>query len=97
LRGACCCTTPNAGLAAWSSLVPFKNNSSMNTEFELTNEYIELIRLLKLLRLVESGGQAKLAVDQGLVTVNGQTEYRKRAKLRKGDLVQFDGAEIRIR
>lgn len=97
MRGACCCRTPNAGLAAWSSLVPFKNNSNMNTEFELTNEYIELIRLLKHLRLVESGGQAKLAVDQGLVTVNGQTEYRKRAKLRKGDLVQFDGAEIRIR
>ncbi len=66
-------------------------------EFELNTEYIELIKLLKLLRLVESGGQAKLAVEDGLVTVNGQTELRKRAKLRKGDQIQFDGLQIRIK
>mgnify|MGYP000965346092 CR=1 FL=1 len=54
-------------------------------EYPLTTEYIELIKLLKRLRLVESGGQAKLAVEEGLVMVNGQTEHRKRAKLRKGD------------
>lgn len=66
-------------------------------EFILTTDYIELIRLLKLLRLVESGGQAKLAVDDGLVMVNGQTEFRKRAKLRKGDQIQFNGLQILIR
>jgi ribosome-associated protein len=67
------------------------------TEFELTTEYIELIRLLKLLRLVESGGQAKLAVEDGLVMVNGQTEFRKRAKLRKGDEIRFEDRLIRIK
>jgi ribosome-associated protein len=67
------------------------------TEFELNTEYIELIKLLKLLRLVESGGQAKLAVEDGLVMVNGQTEYRKRAKLRKGDHVQFEQQQILIK
>lgn len=67
------------------------------TEFELTTEYIELIRLLKLLRLVESGGQAKLAVEDGLVMVNGQTEFRKRAKLRKGDEIRFENRLIRIK
>ena len=67
------------------------------TEFELTTEYIELIRLLKLLRLVESGGQAKLAVEDGLVMVNGQTEFRKRAKLRKGDEIRFEDLLIRIK
>ena len=67
------------------------------TEFELTTEYIELIRLLKLLRLVESGGQAKLAVENGLVMVNGQTEFRKRAKLRKGDEIRFEDRLIRIK
>lgn len=65
-------------------------------EYLLTTEYIELIKLLKLLRLVESGGQAKLVVEDGLVMVNGQTEYRKRAKLRKGDQVRFEGSLILI-
>jgi ribosome-associated protein len=77
-----------------------KNNhqhSDTMTEFELNTDYIELIRLLKLLRLVESGGQAKLAVEEGLVTVNGQTEFRKRAKLRKGDKIQFDSLQILIK
>ncbi len=66
-------------------------------EYPLTTEYIELIKLLKRLRLVESGGQAKLAVEEGLVMVNGQTEHRKRAKLRKGDQIRFDGREILIK
>lgn len=67
------------------------------TQFKITTDYIELIRLLKLLRLAESGGQAKLMVEDGLVKVNGQTEYRKRAKLRKGDLIEFDGHQISIK
>ncbi len=66
-------------------------------EFELTTEYIELIKLMKLLNLVESGGQAKLFVEDGLVTLNGETEFRKRAKLRKGDVISVDGQEILIK
>ena len=65
-------------------------------EFELQTEYIELNKLLKLLRLVESGGQAKLVIDDGMVLLNGKTEYRKRAKIRKGDQVQFDDQTIMI-
>ena len=41
-------------------------------EFELKTEYIELIKLLKVLQLVESGGQAKLFVEDGLVMLNGE-------------------------
>ncbi|MHA7111429.1 RNA-binding S4 domain-containing protein [Sunxiuqinia elliptica] len=65
-------------------------------EFNLSTEYIELIKLLKLLRLVESGGMAKLVVDEGLVLLNGETEFRKRAKVRKGDIVEFEGQRIAI-
>ena len=65
-------------------------------EFELETEYIELIKLLKLLRLVESGGQAKLFVEDGLVQLNGQVEFRKRAKIRKGDEVLVDDERIVI-
>lgn len=51
-------------------------------------EYIELIKLLKILRISESGGQAKLLVEDGLVLRNGEREFRKRAKLRVGDKIE---------
>ncbi len=59
-------------------------------------EYIELIKLLKLLRLAESGGHARIMIEEGEVTLNGNVEFRKRAKLRIGDLIQTQGKEIRI-
>lgn len=57
-------------------------------EYILDGDYIELVKLLKLMRVSESGGQAKLMVDDGIVKVNGKIEYRKRAKLHKGDTIQ---------
>lgn len=59
-------------------------------------EYIELIKLLKIMRISESGGQAKMMVDDGIVYLNGQQESRKRAKLRSGDLVEVLDFKIRI-
>lgn len=59
-------------------------------------EYIELIKLLKIMRISESGGQAKMMVDDGIVYLNGQQESRKRAKLRSGDLVEVFDFKIRI-
>jgi ribosome-associated protein len=64
-------------------------------EFVLTTEYIELIKLLKKLQLVESGGIAKMVVEDGLVKLNEAVEYRKRAKVRSGDVVEFEGHLIR--
>ncbi len=59
-------------------------------------EYIELIKLLKLLHISESGGHAKMIVEEGEVQLNGQVEYRKRAKLRPGDIVKAFDNEIII-
>jgi len=59
-------------------------------------EYIELIKLLKIMRVVESGGQAKLVVEDGLVYRNGEQELRKRAKLRAGDVIEVFEYKIRI-
>lgn len=59
-------------------------------------EYIELIKLLKLLRIAESGGHAKIMVEDGEVRLNGQVESRKRAKLRVGDVVETAGKRISI-
>ena len=59
-------------------------------------EYIELIKLLKSMRISESGGQAKLMVEDGLVLRNGEPEFRKRAKLRAGDVIEVLGYTIKI-
>jgi ribosome-associated protein len=60
-------------------------------------EFIELIRLLKLLGLVDTGGEAKNNVDSGKVKVNNEVEFRKRRKLKSGDLVSFSGETISIK
>ncbi len=64
--------------------------------FSLTSEYIELIKLLKLLNLVESGADAKIVVEEGLVKCNNEVEFRKRKKLRTGDVVVFQNSTITI-
>jgi ribosome-associated protein len=69
----------------------------MIQEFNLTSEYIELIKLLKLMGIAETGGHAKMMVDDGEVFLNGQLESRKRAKLRAGDVVELNGLKIIIR
>lgn len=56
----------------------------INKEFELSEDYIELIKLLKFLGIAETGGQAKLMVENGVVKVDGETESRKRRKVRAG-------------
>ena len=59
-------------------------------EFNLDgSDYIELIKLLKVMGLCESGGQAKQVVEEGLVQVNQEQESRKRRKCRSGDIVEF--------
>jgi ribosome-associated protein len=62
--------------------------------FKLKSEYIELVKLIKLLGIAETGGHAKNMIDDGEVMLNGIRESRKRAKLRAGDKVEM--AEITI-
>ena len=61
----------------------------------LTTPYIDLLQLLKATGNAVTGGDAKAHVVQGLVRVNGELEFRKRRKLRPGDVVEFQG-RIRI-
>jgi ribosome-associated protein len=61
-----------------------------------TDEFIELIKLLKLKQIAQSGGHAKMIVEEGLVKVNGEQEFRKRKKLRPGDIVEMEGITISI-
>ena len=59
-------------------------------------EYIELMKLLKFMNLVESGAEAKLVIDEGLVMLNGNPELRRRCKLRAGDKVEFEGETVEV-
>lgn len=62
----------------------------------LRDEYIKLGQALKAAGLVESGVEAKEVITEGLVTVNGETDTRRGRKLYAGDMVLFNGEEIRI-
>lgn len=66
-------------------------------ELKAGEEYIELVKLLKVMRVSESGGQAKLMVEDGIVFLNGVQENRKRAKLRSGDVVDVLDFKIKIK
>ena len=60
------------------------------------NEYIALCDLLKLAGLTDSGGQAKAAIARGLVLRNGAGETRKTAKIRGGEVIEFNNAVLEI-
>ncbi|MDE3273237.1 RNA-binding S4 domain-containing protein [Pseudoalteromonas sp. G4] len=63
---------------------------------ELEEQPIELCNLLKLLDLVESGGQAKMLIADGYVALNGEICLLKRKKVYAGDTVEFDGQLFQI-
>ena len=66
-------------------------------EFILEGEFIQLIALLKATNLVASGGEAQMVVLDGLVKCNGEVDYRKRLKVRRGDIVEFNGTKIHVK
>jgi len=66
-------------------------------KFPIHSEYIELCKLLKAANLVMSGGEGKEVVAQGLVTVDGQPESRKRCKIRPGQMVEFAGNTLEVK
>ncbi len=64
--------------------------------FEIKDELILLNQLLKALNWCESGAQANAAIEEGMVQVNGHTELRKRNKLTKGAVVEFEGNKVKL-
>ncbi len=65
-------------------------------EFQLNGEYVELNQLLKMAGLCDSGGAGKAIVAEGIVSVDGQVELRKTAKIRAGALVTLGDAIIKV-
>lgn len=62
----------------------------------LKGEYIKLGQALKAAGFVGSGVDAKMVIQDGLVKVNGEIEYQRGKKLHGGDIVSYNGEEIKI-
>lgn len=62
----------------------------------LKDEYIKLGQALKAAGLVESGAEAKEVIVEGSVRVNGETDTRRGRKLYAGDVITFNGEEVKI-
>lgn len=64
---------------------------------DITREPVELYKILKFEGLVATGGEAKLLIASGQVTVNGEVETRKRKKIVAGDTIVVGDETLRIR
>ena len=65
-------------------------------KFELNDDYIELFKLLKVMDLVDSGGHAKMLIEEGNVKRNGEVELRKRAKILAGESIELNDDTIEV-
>ncbi len=63
---------------------------------ELESEFVELYKILKFEGVADSGGEAKQAIAEGRVSVNGEVETRKRKKIRAGDQIDFIDHHIEV-
>jgi ribosome-associated protein len=69
----------------------------MMIEFKLEGDFIPLIQLLKATNLVHTGGEAQIVVTEGLVKYNGEIDYRKRLKVKRGDIIEFGNKKITVK
>ena len=65
-------------------------------KIKIQTEYIKLDALLKYASLVGTGGEAKLAVAEGMVKVNGEVCTMRGKKIRPGDVVDFDRFRLQV-
>lgn len=63
----------------------------------IRGEFIKLDALMKFASLTASGGEAKMAIGDGLVSVNGEVCTMRGKKIRPGDVVSFCGQELSVR
>ena len=68
----------------------------MEETIRIESDFIKLDSLLKFAALVGSGGQAKMAIADGLVSVNGEVCTMRGKKIRPGDRVSFCGTELAV-
>ena len=65
-------------------------------ELKLRDEFIKLGQALKAANLVEDGVEAKYVIQDGEVLVNGEPDTRRGRKLYDGDVISYQGEEVKI-
>lgn len=65
-------------------------------QIKIKDEYIKLGQVLKLAGMVGSGVEAKLAIQNGEVLVNGEVEMQRGKKIHPGDVIAFQGEEVQV-
>ncbi len=65
-------------------------------QFMLETDFVQLDKLLKVCGLVATGGEAKMAIQDGAVTVDGQVETRRGRKVGPGMRVEFAGQSVDV-
>lgn len=65
-------------------------------DFQLCDDYVELIKLLKVVGITDTGGMAKNLVDDRQVKVDGHVECRKRCKIRRGQIVEVGDYRVTV-
>lgn len=63
---------------------------------KIKDEHIKLGQALKLAGLVDSGVEAKLEIQEGFVKVNGEVEVQRGKKIYPGDVIEFDGKQVKV-
>lgn len=66
-------------------------------EIKISREPMELFKILKFENMVASGGEAKAVIADGLVSINGEVETRKRKQILAGDIIEFAGEKFEVR
>ena len=62
----------------------------------IKDEFIKLGQLLKLAGFVDSGVEAKIVIQDGLVKVNGEVDLRRGRKVVSGDIVEYQGKKVKV-
>ena len=65
-------------------------------EIKIRGEFIKLGQALKLAGVVEDGVEAKYVITDGLVKVNGEVDERRGRKVYEGDVISYNGKEIKV-
>lgn len=63
---------------------------------KIRDDFIKLGQALKLAGLVDSGVDAKIEIQEGLVKVNGEVEVQRGKKIHPGDVIEFNGQQIKV-
>ncbi len=65
-------------------------------EIKIETEFIKLEQIMKFASMVQTGGEAKMLINQELVLVNGEICTQRGKKIRSGDVIEFDGETYKV-